>query len=139
MIPTALLPSINALLNSLSAILLVAGYIFIRQKRIAAHQRAMLAACSTSALFLISYIVYHVQAGSRPFAGQGPARILYFTILISHTILATAIVPLVIMTLRRALRQDFVAHRRLARRTLPLWLYVSVTGVIVYWMLYQLY
>jgi uncharacterized membrane protein YozB (DUF420 family) len=99
---------------------------------------SMLGAFATSSLFLISYLVYHAQIGSRPFTGQGWIRSLYFGILISHTVLAAAIVPLILMTLRRALRADFARHVPIARRTLPLWLYVSVTGVVVYWMLYRL-
>jgi putative membrane protein len=99
----------------------------------------MLAACLTSALFLTSYLTYHYQVGSKPFLGQGSMRVVYFTILISHTILAVVIVPLVIMTVYRAWRGQWLRHQRLARWTLPLWLYVSVTGVIIYLMLYQLY
>ena len=133
-----MLPAVNATLNSLSAILLTLGYLFIRRKKIAAHKRAMLGAFTTSTLFLVSYLYYHYHTGSTAFTGQGYLRIVYFAILISHTILATAIVPLVLMTLRRAFRADYAAHARIARRTLPLWIYVSVTGVIVYWMLYQL-
>jgi len=98
----------------------------------------MLIACACSSLFLISYLVYHYQVGSVPFKGQGWVRPLYFTILLSHTILAAAVVPLALITLVRALRENFSAHRRIARWTFPVWLYVSVTGVIVYWMLYQL-
>jgi uncharacterized membrane protein YozB (DUF420 family) len=98
----------------------------------------MLAAVASSTLFLVSYLVYHAQVGSVRFQGRGPVRAVYFTILVSHTILAAAIVPLVLVTLRRALRESFAAHRRLARVTLPLWAYVSVTGVVIYWMLYRL-
>ena len=138
MIPLTLLPTLNAILNALSAILLVNGYRFIRQRRITAHKRCMVSAVVTSSLFLISYLTYHIQIGSKPFAGQGPIRTVYFSILISHTTLAITIVPLVLITLRRALKGNFERHARIARRTLPLWLYVSVTGVVVYWMLYQL-
>jgi uncharacterized membrane protein YozB (DUF420 family) len=133
------LPALNAILNATSAILLAVGYRFIRRRQVAAHKRCMLAACTTSALFLASYLTYHYHVGSMPFRGQGWVRPLYFTILISHTILATMIVPLVVITLLRALRADFRKHARLARWTLPMWLYVSVTGVLVYVMLYQLF
>ncbi len=138
MIPISMLPAVNATLNSLSAILLTLGYFFIRRRQIPAHKAAMLGAFTTSTLFLASYLYYHYQTGSTAFTGQGSIRIIYFAILISHTILATTIVPLVLMTLRRAFRADYAAHARIARRTLPLWIYVSITGVIVYWMLYQL-
>lgn len=133
------LPALNATLNATSAILLTAGYCFIRRRRITAHKRCMLAACTTSALFLISYLTYHYYVGSMPFRGQGWVRPLYFTILISHTILAVAIVPLVLITLFRAWKAEFVKHVRLARWTWPIWMYVSVTGVIIYLMLYQLF
>ena len=138
MIPLSALPTLNAILNSLSALLLLNGYLAIRRRQIRRHKMSMLGAFATSSLFLISYLVYHAQIGSRPFTGQGWIRPLYFGILISHTVLAAAIVPLVLMTLRRALRGDFARHVPIARRTLPLWLYVSVTGVVVYWMLYRL-
>ncbi|MEP6718312.1 MAG: DUF420 domain-containing protein [bacterium] len=133
------LPHVNAILNSTSAILLMAGYRFIRQGRINAHRNCQIAAVSTSTLFLISYLTYHFYHGATKFPGQGTVRTLYFTILLTHTILAVVIVPLILLTLYRAARQDFVRHRRIARWTLPLWLYVSVTGVIVYLMLYHLY
>lgn len=132
------LPALNAVLNSTSAVLLVAGYGLVRSGRRDAHRRAMLGALATSALFLASYLAYHAQVGSVRFTGQGPVRTLYFAILISHTILAAAIVPLVLVTVARAARGRFEAHRRVARYTLPLWLYVSVTGVVVYLMLYRL-
>lgn len=138
MIPLSSLPGLNAALNSASALLLLSGYVFIRRGRIAAHRRCMLAALGTSALFLISYLVYHYNVGSVAFTGQGLIRRVYFTILISHTILAMAIVPLVLITVSRALRGRFDRHKRIARWTLPLWFYVSVTGVIVYWMLYRM-
>ena len=138
MIPLSLLPSLNAALNSASALLLLSGYFFIRNGRIAAHRRCMLAAFATSTLFLTSYLLYHYHVGSVAFTGQGWIRRVYFTILISHTILAVAIVPLVLITLSRALRSRFDQHKRIARWTLPLWFYVSVTGVIVYWMLYRM-
>ncbi|MGH7453248.1 MAG: DUF420 domain-containing protein [bacterium] len=132
------LPAVNATLNSLSAVLLAAGYFFIRQKKISAHRFCMIAALITSALFLSSYLTYHYHTGSKPFEGQGAIRTVYFTILISHTILAAAIVPLALITLFRALKQRFDKHKRIARWTLPIWFYVSVTGVVIYWMLYQM-
>ena len=138
MIPLRAHPTLNAILNSLSALLLVNGYLAIRRRQIRLHKMSMLGAFTTSSLFLISYLVYHAQTGSHPFAGQGWIRPVYFSILISHTVLAATIVPLVIVTLRRAFRADFERHVRIARRTLPLWLYVSITGVVVYWMLYRL-
>jgi uncharacterized membrane protein YozB (DUF420 family) len=133
------LPALNATLNAIAAVLLVVGYRLIRRGRRQAHRRAMLAAFGTSTLFLVSYVVYHANAGSRPFPGQGPIRIVYFAILVTHVILAAAIVPLVLITLVHGLRERFDRHRRIARWTLPLWLYVSVTGVLVYLMLYQMY
>ena len=138
MIPVSSLPGLNAALKSASALLLFAGYLFIRSGKVKAHKLCMLSAFTTSSLFLISYLTYHYQVGSVPFKGQGSIRFVYFTILISHTVLAAAIVPLVLMTLTRALRGSFTRHKRIARWTLPLWLYVSVTGVLVYWMLYGL-
>jgi len=138
LLPLSDLPAVNATLNSASALLLAAGYFFIRRGKIAAHRRCMLAALTTSALFLTSYLIYHYNVGSVPFPGRGWIRGVYFSILITHTILAAVIVPLVLVTLTRALREDFVRHRRIARWTLPLWFYVSVTGVVVYVMLYRL-
>ncbi len=138
MISLADLPSLNAALNSLSAVFLFTGYLFIKSGNPIAHRNCMLAAFGCSILFLISYLVYHFQVGSVPFKGQGWIRPVYFTILLTHTILATTVVPLALITLTRALRERFDAHRRIARWTLPTWLYVSVTGVIVYWMLYWL-
>ena len=132
------LPALNAILNATAAVFLSAGYMQIRRGRIEVHKRFMLAALTTSALFLISYLVYHANTGSRPFPGDGVVRLVYFTILISHTVLAVAIVPLVLITVTRALRARYDRHRRIARITLPLWAYVSVTGVVVYWMLYRL-
>jgi uncharacterized membrane protein YozB (DUF420 family) len=132
------LPALNALLNATSAVLLFVGWRLIRRGRREAHRRAMLAAVACSTLFLVSYLVYHAQVGSVRFQGQGPIRAVYFTVLVTHTILATAIVPLVLMTLVRALQERFDRHRRLARVTLPLWGYVSVTGVVIYVMLYRL-
>lgn len=138
MIAAAQLPDLNAALNSLSAVFLFAGYRFIRANNREAHRRCMLAAFVCSVLFLASYLVYHFQVGSVRFQGQGAIRVVYFAVLITHTVLATAVVPLVLITLVRALRERFDAHRRIARWTLPIWLYVSVTGVIVYGMLYWL-
>ncbi len=133
------LPLLNASLNSLSVLFLLSGYVAIRRRRATLHQRCMLSACATSVAFLMSYLTYHYYTGSTPFTGQGVVRWLYFAILLSHTVLAVVIVPLVFLTLRRAWRADWVRHRRLARWTFPLWLYVSVTGVVIYLMLYQLY
>jgi putative membrane protein len=135
----AQLPTLNATLNAISAVLLTAGYVFIRQRQITRHKRCMLAALTCSALFLTSYVTYHLHAGSRPFSGQGPIRVIYFAILITHVVLAAVIVPLALMTAARGLRAQFSAHARIARWTLPLWLYVSVTGVVIYVMLYRLY
>jgi uncharacterized membrane protein YozB (DUF420 family) len=133
------LPHVNAVLNTSSALLLLAGFRFIRRGQIRAHRNCQVTAVVTSTLFLVSYLTYHYYHGATRFAGQGLARPVYFTILITHTILAVVIVPLILITLYRASRGDFVRHRRIARVTLPLWLYVSVTGVIVYLMLYHLY
>ena len=132
------LPALNATLNATSAVLLTTGWILIRRGRIAQHRAVMIAAVCTSVLFLISYLVYHAQVGSVRFTKQGPIRAVYFTILLTHTVLAAAIVPLVLITLTRGLRGRYERHRRIARWTMPLWLYVSVTGVIVYLMLYQM-
>jgi len=136
LIPVSSLPGLNAALNSASALFLFAGYLFIRNRKVMAHKLCMLSAFTASSLFLISYLTYHYQVGSVPFKGQGWLRVVYFSVLISHTVLATAIVPLVLVTLTRALRGSFGRHKRIARWTFPLWLYVSVTGVLVYWMLY---
>ena len=133
------LPHLNAFLNGTSAVLLLSGYFFIRKGNIAAHRTCQISAVIVSLLFLCSYLTYHFNHGATRFTGQGFVRPLYFIILTSHTILAVVIVPLVAVTLIRALRRDFVRHRRIARITFPLWLYVSVTGVIVYLMLYQIY
>jgi uncharacterized membrane protein YozB (DUF420 family) len=133
------LPALNATLNAIAASLLTLGYVMIRRRRIEAHRRLMLAAFATSALFLISYLVYHANAGSRPFPGQGPIRAVYLAILLTHIVLAAAILPMALITLSRALRGRFDRHVAIARWTLPIWLYVSVTGVIVYVMLYRLY
>src|SRR6266404_1770046 len=132
------LPTLNAALNATSAVLLFLGYRFIRRREIAAHRACMLAAFGVSTVFLISYLTYHYQVGSVRFPGTGPIRVVYFTILISHTALAALVPVLAIVTLSRALRGRFDRHRRVARWTWPIWMYVSVTGVIVYWMLYHL-
>jgi putative membrane protein len=131
------LPLLNACLNATSAALLTAGYFLIRRKRVNAHRACMVSALAVSTLFLVSYVTYHALAGSRPFGGQGWARLVYFPILVSHIVLAAVIVPLALTTVYRALSGDFARHVRIARWTLPLWLYVSVTGVLVYWMLYH--
>jgi uncharacterized membrane protein YozB (DUF420 family) len=133
----AIFPSINATLNGTSAVLLLIGRNLIMRGRMAAHRAVMIAALVSSSVFLASYLYYHYHVGSIHFAGQGWSRPVYFTILISHTLLAIAIVPLVIITLSRALRERFDRHRAIARWTWPLWMYVSVTGVIVYFMLYH--
>ena len=132
------LPALNATLNGVATVLLVSGYLFIKRGHRQKHQWCMLGALATSALFLISYVTYHLNAGSRPFTGQGPIRLVYFAILITHVILAALIVPLAILTAARGLRSEFDKHVRIARWTFPIWLYVSVTGVVIYVMLYQL-
>jgi uncharacterized membrane protein YozB (DUF420 family) len=132
------LPALNACLNALSAALLVAGYRFVRRRDIARHRLCMLSAFGVSAIFLGSYLIYHFQVGSVRFPGSGWLRVAYFTVLISHTVLAATVPLLAVATLARALQRRFDRHRRLARWTLPVWLYVSVTGVLVYWMLYHL-
>ena len=132
------LPGVNATLNAISAALLATGYVLIRAGRIVQHRACMLAACATSTLFLASYVVYHLNVGSVAFTGQGPLRVVYFTVLISHVVLAALILPLAFVTLFRALLERYAAHAAIARWTLPIWLYVSVTGVIVYWMLYRM-
>jgi uncharacterized membrane protein YozB (DUF420 family) len=135
----AALPALNATLNGISAVLLTTGYVLIRRGHAVLHKRCMLAALASSALFLTSYVTYHLHTGSRPFAGQGAIRVIYFAILLTHVVLAAVIVPLALITARRGLRSQFDRHARIARWTLPLWLYVSVTGVVIYVMLYQLY
>ena len=132
------LPTLNAALNGLSAVLLLLGYRFIRRREIAQHRACMLAAFGVSVVFLTSYLIYHAQVGSVHFPGTGWIRPVYFTILITHTILAATVPVLAILTLTRALQKRFDRHRRIARWTFPVWLYVSVTGVVVYWMLYHL-
>lgn len=132
------LPTLNACLNTISAILLIRGYLLIRRRQIEAHKRTMLAAFAVSTLFLVSYLVYHYNVGSVKFQGQGTIRVVYFTILLTHTILAAVVAPMILVTLWRAWKNQFDRHRKLARYTLPIWLYVSVTGVVVYLMLYHL-
>lgn len=132
------LPAVNATLNAIAATLLVVGWFLIRRRRQRAHRAVMLAAVAVSALFLTSYLVYHWQVGSVGFEGQGPVRTFYFAILITHSVLAAAVPVLVVLSLWRAFGERYRQHRAIARWTLPIWLYVSVTGVIVYWMLYRL-
>jgi len=134
----SVLPLVNAVLNGTSALLLTAGYWFIRQRKVTAHKTCMVTAFGVSSCFLVSYVIYHYHAGSKPFGGHGWIRGVYYPLLISHLILAALIVPLALTTLYRAWRGQFARHRRIARWTLPVWLYVSVTGVLVYWMLYHL-
>jgi uncharacterized membrane protein YozB (DUF420 family) len=131
------LPTVNATLNGTAAVLLACGYAMIRRRRIMAHRACMIGAFTASVLFLGCYTIYHAQAGSHPFPGHGVARPVYFSILISHVLLAAVILPMAIVTLTRALRAHYDRHRQIARWTLPLWLYVSVTGVVIYWMLYR--
>jgi uncharacterized membrane protein YozB (DUF420 family) len=132
------LPAVNATLNGVATVFLTAGWVFIRRREIPRHRACMLAAFGTSALFLTSYLIYHANVGSVPFGGQGAIRLLYFAILITHITLAALILPLALVTLSRALARRFDKHRRIARWTLPIWLYVSVTGVVIYVMLYQM-
>ena len=131
------LPTLNAALNATSGLLLAIGYALIRKGHIEAHRRAMISAFVCSGAFLTSYVIYHAQAGSKPFTGTGIARTIYFSILVPHVILAAAVVPMAILTLRRGLVRNDSAHRRIAKVTLPVWLFVSVTGVVVYLMLYH--
>jgi uncharacterized membrane protein YozB (DUF420 family) len=132
------LPALNATLNALAALLLVTAYVLIRRRRFIAHRNVMIAALVCSALFLTSYLVYHAHVGSKHFPGTGSARTVYFAILITHTLLAATVPFLAGITVWRASRRRYAHHRRIARWTLPIWLYVSVTGVVVYWMLYQM-
>jgi putative membrane protein len=133
------LPALNATLNGISAVFLTVGYILIRRRDVRRHKACMLGALITSGLFLTSYVIYHANVGSRPFEGQGPVRVVYFAILITHVVLAAVILPLALTTAARGLWAQYDRHVRIARWTLPLWLYVSLTGVIIYLMLYQLY
>jgi uncharacterized membrane protein YozB (DUF420 family) len=132
------LPALNATLNATSAVLLLTGYAFIRRGHVRRHRAAMISACVVSTLFLTSYVIYHANAGSKPFTGRGPIRAVYFTILLTHVVLAAAVPPLALITLSRGLRARFDRHVAIARWTLPIWIYVSVTGVIVYLMLYRM-
>ena len=131
------LPAVNASLNALSGILLACGYTLMRQRRIELHRRFMIAAFAASSLFLVCYVIYHAQVGSVPFPRQGFVRLLYFVILITHVVLAATVPPLAIITLTRGLKGRYPQHRRIARWTFPIWMYVSVTGVLVYVLLYQ--
>ena len=133
------LPAVNASLNALAAVLLVTGYVLIRRRQWVAHRNVMTAALACSVLFLASYLIYHANVGSKPFPGQGPIRAVYLTILLTHIVLAAVILPMALVTANRGLRARFDRHVPLARWTLPLWMYVSVTGVVIYLMLYQLY
>jgi len=133
------LPAINAALNGTAGILLAIGYYFIKQGNMAAHKKAMISAFVVSSIFLVSYLVYHAHAGSTKFLGTGFIRPVYFTILISHIILAAVIVPMAIITMFRGLKARYDKHKKIARWTLPIWLYVSVTGVMIYFMLYHIY
>ncbi|MCE2395296.1 DUF420 domain-containing protein [Candidatus Poribacteria bacterium] len=138
MITISDLPTVNATLNTISTVLLTVGFLMIRRRKIVAHRNCMIAAFVVSGLFLTSYLIYHYHAGSTPFEGSGWVRSVYFAVLIPHIILAASILPLALITLYLALRKRFIKHRRIARWTLPIWLYVSITGIIVYWMLYHL-
>jgi uncharacterized membrane protein YozB (DUF420 family) len=133
------LPALNASLNGVAALFMVAGYLFIKRRQIGAHRALMLCAFTASALFLVSYVIYHANAGSKPFPGTGPVSVVYFFILITHVVLAAVILPMALMTLLRALQKRFDRHVAIARRTLPIWIYVSVTGVVIYVMLYRIY
>ncbi|SVA10926.1 uncharacterized protein METZ01_LOCUS63780 [marine metagenome] len=132
------LPLLNATLNALAGILLVSAYVMIRKGNVVRHRALMLAAFSTSVLFLVSYVIYHMNIGSRAFTGTGIIRVVYFVILVTHVVLAIAVVPMAVVTLRRGLRRDDLGHKAIARWTFPIWVYVSVTGVVVYGMLYML-
>jgi uncharacterized membrane protein YozB (DUF420 family) len=133
------LPALNASLNATAGVLLVTGYTLIRRGHVRRHRAVMIAACAVSTLFLISYLVYHANIGSKPFPGHGPLRLVYYTILLTHVVLAATVLPLAFITLSRGLKARFDRHVPIARWTFPIWLYVSVTGVIVYLMLYTLY
>ena len=133
------LPALNATLNAIAGVLLLIGYARIRRGHVRQHRVAMIAACAVSTLFFTSYVIYHAHIGSRPFQGRGPVRIAYFAILITHVILAAAVPPLALITLSRGLKARFDRHVAIARWTFPIWMYVSVTGVIVYFMLYRWY
>lgn len=132
-------PTLNAILNASSSIFMIAGYIFIRQQNKTAHRNCMIGAVTSSALFIISYLIYHAVHGSTKFLGQGLIRPIYFAILLTHTTLAAVALPLVITTFYRGWKDDLKRHKKIAKWTFPIWLYVSVTGVVVYFMLYHLY
>ena len=138
MLTLADLPTLNATLNGIAGLFLLAWYYFIRRRQIARHRAAMIGSFVMSTLFLVSYLIYHANVGSKPFQGQGSIRIVYFTILITHIVLAATVVPLALVTLVRGLKRDDLRHRRIAKFTWPIWMYVSVTGVVVYLMLYQM-
>ena len=133
------LPALNATLNGLSAVFITTGYVLIKRGERELHKRCMLAALVTSSAFLVSYVIYHANTGSRPFPGTGILRAVYFVILITHVVLAATILPLALTTTARGLRAQYTRHVAIARWTFPLWLYVSVTGVVIYLMLYQMY
>ena len=133
------LPAVNATLNGISALFLLTGYALIRRGERKLHKRCMLGALTTSTLFLTCYVIYHLQVGSRPFPGTGAARLVYLAILITHVFLAITILPLALVTTARGLKSQFDRHVRIARWTFPVWLYVSVTGVVIYVMLYRIY
>lgn len=139
MITISQLPTLNAILNSISFVLLVIGFWMISKRKITLHKVFMISAFVTSILFLISYVIYHANTGSTPFTGEGPIRFIYFFILITHVILAALVPVLAVITIYRALRKDWFRHTRIAKWTLPIWLYVSITGVIIYWLLYHVY
>ena len=139
MIDYSTLPAVNAVLNGTAAVLILTGICLIKTGRQRAHRAVMITAFVTSSLFLVSYLTYHAHIGSKHFPGTGLARTVYFTILLTHTILAAVVVPLVLMTLSRGLKGRFDGHRAIARWTYPVWLYVSVTGVVIYLMLYRIY
>jgi uncharacterized membrane protein YozB (DUF420 family) len=134
----SIFPTVNATLNATAGVLLVVGFVLIRLGKVKAHRAAMIAALCCSGLFLASYLIYHFQAGSVRFPGTGTARTIYLSILLTHTVLAAAVPVLAIVTFVRAVQEKFDRHRRIARWTLPIWLYVSVTGVVIYWMLYRM-
>jgi uncharacterized membrane protein YozB (DUF420 family) len=133
------LPALNATLNAISATFLTVGYLFIRQRDMRRHRACMIAALVSSALFLTSYLIYHAEVGSVPFKGTGTIRVVYLAILLTHIVLAALILPMALITVSRAFARRFDRHRRIARWTLPIWMYVSVTGVVIYLMVYQMY
>jgi uncharacterized membrane protein YozB (DUF420 family) len=139
LVPLASFPAVNAGLNAACTMFLLTGYTFIRRRKILPHKISMVSAFLCSMIFLLCYVYFHLHAGIIRFGGQGWIRPVYFTLLVSHTVLAVAILPLVVITLSYALRDQFASHRRIARWTFPLWLYVSITGVVIYWLLYIAY